>query len=92
MYFRFLSQFVFQVAQKNMKPAKGDCYRELSPTMTIEGNVVMSFSFDSCQLEEDELQGRGCQQAQGILTLMEPGSNVAVWMLVLMMKLKYSFY
>ncbi|XP_077131733.1 equilibrative nucleoside transporter 4 isoform X5 [Ranitomeya variabilis] len=56
-----------------MKPAKGDCYRELSPTMTHEGNVVMSFSFDSCQLEEEELQGS--QQAQGILTLMEPDTN-----------------
>ncbi|XP_056390621.1 equilibrative nucleoside transporter 4 isoform X2 [Hyla sarda] len=58
-----------------MKPTKGDCYRELSPTTTLEGNVVMSFSFDSCQLEEEELQGRGCQQAQGILTLMEPDAS-----------------
>ncbi|KAM3917056.1 equilibrative nucleoside transporter 4 isoform 2-T2 [Leptodactylus fuscus] len=58
-----------------MKPTKGDCYRELSPTVNLEGNVVMSFSFDSCQLEEEELQGRGSQQAQGILTLMEPDAN-----------------
>ncbi|KAG8558659.1 hypothetical protein GDO81_017093, partial [Engystomops pustulosus] len=58
-----------------MKPAKGDCYRELSPHINIEGNVVMSFSFDSCQLEEEEQQARGSQQAQGILTLMEPDAN-----------------
>ncbi|XP_066433327.1 equilibrative nucleoside transporter 4 isoform X1 [Eleutherodactylus coqui] len=58
-----------------MKSAKGDCYKKPSPTMTLEGNVVMSFSFDSCQLEEEELQGRGSQQTQGILTLMESDVN-----------------
>lgn len=40
---------------------------------TPEGNVVMSFSFDSYQLEEDELQ-RG-SQAKGVLTFMEPASE-----------------
>ncbi|OXB82766.1 UNVERIFIED_CONTAM: hypothetical protein H355_000464 [Colinus virginianus] len=47
-------------------------FKELSPMGTPEGNVVMSFSFDSYQLEEDELQ-RG-SQAKGVLTFMEPGS------------------
>lgn len=46
-------------------------FKELSPAVTPEGNVVMSFSFDSYQLEEDELQ-RG-SQAKGVLTFMEPG-------------------
>lgn len=48
-------------------------FKELSPAGTPEGNVVMSFSFDSYQLEEDELQ-RG-SQAKGILTFMEPGEG-----------------
>ncbi|NXS60230.1 S29A4 protein, partial [Brachypteracias leptosomus] len=48
-------------------------YKELSPAGTPEGNVVMSFSFDSYQLEEDELQ-RG-SQAKGVLTFMEPVSE-----------------
>ncbi|KAK4813556.1 hypothetical protein QYF61_009599 [Mycteria americana] len=48
-------------------------FKELSPAGTPEGNVVMSFSFDSYQLEEDELQ-RG-SQAKGILTFMEPVSE-----------------
>ncbi|XP_044160424.1 equilibrative nucleoside transporter 4 [Bufo gargarizans] len=65
-------------AKKNMNPSQGDCYRELSPTVTLEGNVVMSFSFDSCQLDEEELQGRGKQEAQGILTLMEPENSQSV--------------
>ncbi|XP_042720051.1 equilibrative nucleoside transporter 4 isoform X2 [Lagopus leucura] len=47
--------------------------KELSPMGTPEGNVVMSFSFDSYQLEEDELQ-RG-SQAKGVLTFMEPVSE-----------------
>ncbi|XP_057272832.1 equilibrative nucleoside transporter 4 isoform X1 [Pezoporus wallicus] len=47
--------------------------KELSPAGTPEGNVVMSFSFDSYQLEEDELQ-RG-SQAKGVLTFMEPVSE-----------------
>lgn len=48
-------------------------FKELSPAGTPEGNVVMSFSFDSYQLEEDELQ-RG-SQAKGVLTFMEPGEG-----------------
>uniref|UniRef100_A0A8C3JJ82 Solute carrier family 29 member 4 n=1 Tax=Calidris pygmaea TaxID=425635 RepID=A0A8C3JJ82_9CHAR len=48
-------------------------FKELSPAGTPEGNVVMSFSFDSYQLEEDELQ-RG-NQAKGVLTFMEPVSE-----------------
>lgn len=48
-------------------------FKELSPAATPEGNVVMSFSFDSYQLEEDELQ-RG-SQAKGVLTFMEPGEG-----------------
>ncbi|NXN22127.1 S29A4 protein, partial [Nycticryphes semicollaris] len=48
-------------------------FKELSPVGTPEGNVVMSFSFDSYQLEEDELQ-RG-SQAKGVLTFMEPVSE-----------------
>ncbi|NXI60110.1 S29A4 protein, partial [Chloroceryle aenea] len=48
-------------------------FKELSPAGTPEGNVVMSFSFDSYQLEEDELQ-RG-SQAKGVLTFMEPVSE-----------------
>ncbi|XP_015149849.2 equilibrative nucleoside transporter 4 isoform X7 [Gallus gallus] len=48
-------------------------FKELSPMGTPEGNVVMSFSFDSYQLEEDELQ-RG-SQAKGVLTFMEPASE-----------------
>ncbi|XP_075037452.1 equilibrative nucleoside transporter 4 [Mixophyes fleayi] len=58
-----------------MQPAKRDCYREPSPSLTPEGNVVMSYSFDSCQLEEEELQARGGHRAQGVLELMEPDAN-----------------
>ncbi|XP_068940856.1 equilibrative nucleoside transporter 4 isoform X1 [Petaurus breviceps papuanus] len=49
----------------------GDHFKELSPVVTPEGNVVMSFSFDSYQLEEEELQAKG-NQAKGVLTFMEP--------------------
>lgn len=52
-------------------------FKELSPAGTPEGNVVMSFSFDSYQLEEDELQ-RG-SQAKGVLTFMEPGEGGNGW-------------
>ncbi|XP_061849451.1 equilibrative nucleoside transporter 4 [Colius striatus] len=48
-------------------------FKKLSPAGTPEGNVVMSFSFDSYQLEEEELQ-RG-SQAKGVLTFMEPVSE-----------------
>nr|XP_034987317.1 equilibrative nucleoside transporter 4 isoform X2 [Zootoca vivipara] len=49
----------------------GEHFKDLSPVVTPEGNVVMSFSFDSYQLEEEELQAKGCQ-AKGVLTFMEP--------------------
>ncbi|XP_068765059.1 equilibrative nucleoside transporter 4 isoform X2 [Struthio camelus] len=48
-------------------------FKDTSPAGTPEGNVVMSFSFDSYQLEEEELQGKG-SQAKGVLTFMEPGT------------------
>nr|XP_025971867.1 equilibrative nucleoside transporter 4 [Dromaius novaehollandiae] len=50
-----------------------DRFKDASPAGTPDGNVVMSFSFDSYQLEEEELQGKG-SQAKGILTFMEPGT------------------
>ncbi|KAH0631988.1 hypothetical protein JD844_019959 [Phrynosoma platyrhinos] len=49
----------------------GDHFKDISPMVTPEGNVVMSFSFDSYQLEEEELQAKACQ-AKGVLTFMEP--------------------
>ena len=52
----------------------GDHFKDISPVVTPEGNVVMSFSFDSYQLEEEELQAKGCQ-AKGVLTFMEPGEG-----------------
>ncbi|XP_019368536.1 PREDICTED: equilibrative nucleoside transporter 4 [Gavialis gangeticus] len=51
-----------------------DRFKDLSPVVTPEGNVVMSFSFDSYQLEEEELQAKG-NQAKGVLTFMEPASE-----------------
>uniref|UniRef100_A0A8C6YJR1 Equilibrative nucleoside transporter 4 n=1 Tax=Nothoprocta perdicaria TaxID=30464 RepID=A0A8C6YJR1_NOTPE len=41
-------------------------FKGASPVGTPEGNVVMSFSFDSYQLEEEELQGKG-SQAKGVV-------------------------
>ncbi|XP_044534700.1 equilibrative nucleoside transporter 4 [Gracilinanus agilis] len=52
----------------------GEHFKELSPVVTPEGNVVMSFSFDSYQLEEEELQAKG-NQAKGVLTFMEPATE-----------------
>ncbi|XP_068102996.1 equilibrative nucleoside transporter 4-like isoform X1 [Hyperolius riggenbachi] len=63
------------VTRKIMQPAKRDRYKELSPALTPEGNVIMSFNFDSYQLEEEEVQITGSSQTQGVLTLMEPDSN-----------------
>ncbi|XP_061456017.1 equilibrative nucleoside transporter 4 isoform X3 [Rhineura floridana] len=54
-----------------MGSAGADHFKDISPVVTPEGNVVMSFSFDSYQLEEEELQAKGCQ-AKGVLTFMEP--------------------
>ncbi|XP_048349887.1 equilibrative nucleoside transporter 4 isoform X1 [Sphaerodactylus townsendi] len=56
-----------------MGSVRGDHFKDISPVITPEGNVVMSFSFDSYQLEEEELQAKGCQ-AKGVLTFMEPGT------------------
>lgn len=55
-----------------MGSVRGDHFKDISPVVTPEGNVVMSFSFDSYQLEEEELQAKG-NQAKGVLTFMEPG-------------------
>ncbi|XP_073218029.1 equilibrative nucleoside transporter 4 isoform X2 [Lepidochelys kempii] len=54
-----------------MGSVRGDHFKDISPVVTPEGNVVMSFSFDSYQLEEEELQAKG-NQAKGVLTFMEP--------------------
>ncbi|KAM8934451.1 equilibrative nucleoside transporter 4 isoform 2-T2 [Pelodytes ibericus] len=51
--------------------------KELCPGLTPEVNIVTSFSFDSYQLEEDEVQGRGSQQSDGVLTFMEPDAGCA---------------
>ncbi|XP_069501624.1 equilibrative nucleoside transporter 4 isoform X1 [Ambystoma mexicanum] len=59
-----------------MGSVRGDRYKEFSPAVTPEGNVVMSFSFDSYQLEEEELQAK-CSQTKGVLTFMEPGESLA---------------
>ncbi|KAM4697525.1 equilibrative nucleoside transporter 4 [Rhinophrynus dorsalis] len=53
----------------------GDQESEHSPSLIPEGNVVMSFSFDSYQLEEEELQARGRQEAKGVLTFMESDAS-----------------
>ncbi|XP_074866914.1 equilibrative nucleoside transporter 4 [Carettochelys insculpta] len=52
----------------------GEHFKDISPVVTPEGNVVMSFSFDSYQLEEEELQTKG-NQTKGVLTFMEPASE-----------------
>uniref|UniRef100_A0A8C0INH6 Equilibrative nucleoside transporter 4 n=1 Tax=Chelonoidis abingdonii TaxID=106734 RepID=A0A8C0INH6_CHEAB len=57
-----------------MGSVRGDHFKDISPMVTPEGNVVMSFSFDSYQLEEEELQAKG-NQAKGVLTFMEPASE-----------------
>ncbi|XP_029767161.1 equilibrative nucleoside transporter 4 isoform X3 [Terrapene carolina triunguis] len=57
-----------------MGSVRGDHFKDISPVVTPEGNVVMSFSFDSYQLEEEELQAKG-NQAKGVLTFMEPASE-----------------
>nr|XP_033770379.1 equilibrative nucleoside transporter 4 isoform X2 [Geotrypetes seraphini] len=54
-----------------MGSVRDDHFKEVSPAVTPEGNVVMSFSFDSYQLEEEDLQAKG-NPAKGILTFMEP--------------------
>ncbi|XP_030067719.1 equilibrative nucleoside transporter 4 isoform X2 [Microcaecilia unicolor] len=54
-----------------MGSVRGDHFKEVSPAVTPEGNIVMSFSFDSYQLEEEDHQAKG-NPAKGILTFMEP--------------------
>ncbi|XP_013926801.1 PREDICTED: equilibrative nucleoside transporter 4 [Thamnophis sirtalis] len=55
-----------------MGSVRGDHhFKEGSPVVTPEGNIVMSFSFDSYQLEEEELQEK-TGHTKGVLTLMEP--------------------
>lgn len=49
-------------------------FKEGSPVVTPEGNIVMSFSFDSYQLEEEELQEK-TGHTKGVLTFMEPGKS-----------------
>uniref|UniRef100_A0A8C5WBA1 Equilibrative nucleoside transporter 4 n=1 Tax=Leptobrachium leishanense TaxID=445787 RepID=A0A8C5WBA1_9ANUR len=60
-----------------MSTQRRDSGKEMSPTLTPDVNVVTSFSFDSYQLEEDDVQTRGSQQADGILTFMEPDAAYA---------------
>ncbi|XP_048848288.1 LOW QUALITY PROTEIN: equilibrative nucleoside transporter 4-like [Brienomyrus brachyistius] len=45
--------------------------RQTTPITTPEGNVVMSFSFESYQLEEEDLQAKDVPD-RGILTFAEP--------------------
>ncbi|KPP62075.1 hypothetical protein Z043_119763 [Scleropages formosus] len=45
--------------------------RQATPAATPEGNVVMSFSFESYQLEEEEFQSKDIPD-KGILTFTEP--------------------
>ncbi|KAI1896136.1 hypothetical protein AGOR_G00091700 [Albula goreensis] len=45
--------------------------RQATPVLTPEGNVVMSFSFESYQLEEDEGQPKDAPD-KGVLTFTEP--------------------
>ncbi|XP_076865287.1 equilibrative nucleoside transporter 4 isoform X2 [Brachyhypopomus gauderio] len=48
-----------------------------TPTQTPEGNVVMSFSFESYQLEEEECQGKDISD-KGMLALSEPAFEAPV--------------
>ncbi|XP_006010241.1 equilibrative nucleoside transporter 4 [Latimeria chalumnae] len=48
-----------------------------NPAPNSEGNVVVSFSFDTYQLEEEENQGRETQ-SKGVLTFTEPVPDEAV--------------
>ncbi|XP_036409336.1 equilibrative nucleoside transporter 4 [Megalops cyprinoides] len=45
--------------------------RHATPAQTPEGNVVVSFSFESYQLEEEECQAKDAPD-KGVLTLTEP--------------------
>ncbi|KAG5854511.1 hypothetical protein ANANG_G00038600 [Anguilla anguilla] len=45
--------------------------RQATPVLTPEGNVVMSFSFESYQLEEEDCQAKDIPD-KGVLTFTEP--------------------
>lgn len=50
--------------------------KQATPALTPEGNVVMSFSFESYQLEEEECQAKDIPD-KGVLTFTEPGELLA---------------
>nr|XP_015216083.1 PREDICTED: equilibrative nucleoside transporter 4 isoform X1 [Lepisosteus oculatus] len=49
--------------------------KEATPALTPEGNVVMSFSFESYQLEEEDSQTKDVPD-KGVLTFTEPAFEV----------------
>lgn len=49
--------------------------KPVTPAQTPEGNVVMSFSFESYQLEEEDCQGKDIPD-KGVLALSEPGKRL----------------
>lgn len=49
--------------------------KQATPGQTPEGNVVMSFSFESYQLEEEDCQVKGISD-KGVLALSEPGESL----------------
>ncbi|XP_028843431.1 equilibrative nucleoside transporter 4 isoform X2 [Denticeps clupeoides] len=54
-----------------MGTREGERRKYATPAQTPEGNVVMSFSFESYQLEEEDLQTKDISD-QGVLALSEP--------------------
>ncbi|KAI1884616.1 hypothetical protein AGOR_G00228220 [Albula goreensis] len=51
--------------------------RQATPAQTPEGNVVMSFSFESYQLEDEECQAKEAPE-KGVLTFTEPAFEESV--------------
>lgn len=49
--------------------------KQATPGQTPEGNVVMSFSFESYQLEEEDCQVKDISD-KGVLALSEPGESL----------------
>ncbi|XP_043945418.1 equilibrative nucleoside transporter 4 isoform X2 [Protopterus annectens] len=49
----------------------GESFKAGTPFQSPEGNVVMSFSFDSYQIEDEENHAKECH-SKGILTFTEP--------------------
>lgn len=49
--------------------------KQATPGTTPEGNVVMSFSFESYQLEEEDCQVKDISD-KGVLALSEPGESL----------------